>query len=159
MYGDQFREFVCGYWGFKGWGGCHVAVGILLLYLHFSLSLSQFQPIFVFCHHFCYLMSLFQGHVACQNFTLTCRASFAGCVLFISVTKSLKYIKLLFDDVSLPRSELFSQAMACTEVVALCHVMTTSCNWACVFLGSSKLLILPSHVYFQSVGVFNHVMF
>ena len=52
-------------------------------------------------------MSLFQGHVAFQNFTLTCRASFAGCVLFISVTNSLKYIKLLFDDVSLPRSELF----------------------------------------------------
>ena len=97
-------------------------------------------------------MSLFQGHVACQNFTLTCRASFAGCVLFISVTNSLKYIKLLFDDVSLPRSELFSQAMASAEVVALRHVVTTSCNWACVFQGSSKLLILPSHVYFQSVG-------
>ena len=66
-------------------------------------------------------MSLFQGHVAFQNFTLTCRASFAGCVLFISVTNSLKYIKLLFDDVSLPRSELFSQAMASAEVVALHH--------------------------------------
>ena len=50
---DQFGEFVCGYWGLKGWGGCHVAVGILLLYLHFSLSLSQFQPIFVVCRHFC----------------------------------------------------------------------------------------------------------
>ena len=97
-------------------------------------------------------MSLFQGHVAFQNFTLTCRASFAGCVLFISVTNSLKYIKLFFDDVSLPRSELFSQAMASAEVVALRHVVTTSCNWACVFQGSSKLLILPSHVYFQSVG-------
>ena len=73
---------------------------------------------------------------------------------FISVTKSLKYIKLLFDDMSLPRSELFSQAMASAEVVALCHVVTTSCNWACVFPGSSKLLILPSLVYFQSVGFF-----
>ena len=60
---------------------------------------------------------------------------------------------------SLPRSELFSQAMARAEVVALRHVVTTSCNWACVFLGSSKLLILPSLVYFQSVEFFNHVMF
>ena len=45
MYGEQFREFICGYWGLKGWGGCHVAVGILLLYLHFSLLFSKFQPI------------------------------------------------------------------------------------------------------------------
>ena len=60
---------------------------------------------------------------------------------------------------SLPRSELFSQAMASAEVVALCLVVTTSCNWACVFLGSSKLSLLSSHVYFQSVGFFNHVMF
>ena len=81
------------------------------------------------------------------------------CIFFFSVTKSFKYIKLLFDDVSLPRSELFSQAMASAEVVALRHVVTTSCNWACVFLGSSTLLILPSLVYFQSVEFFNHVMF
>ena len=38
-------------------------------------------------------------------------------------------------------------------------LVTTSCNWACVFLGSSKLLILPSLVYFQSIEFFNHVMF
>ena len=120
----------------------------------FLCRFQNFNPSLVVCHHFCCPMSLFQGHVACQNFTLTCRASFAGCVLFISVTNSLKYIKLLFDDVSLPRSELFSQAMASAEVVALRHVVTTPCNWACVFLGSSKLLILPSHVYFQTVGFF-----
>ena len=40
MYGDQFGEFVCGYWGLKG-------------YLHFSLLLSQFQPIF--STHLCHL--------------------------------------------------------------------------------------------------------
>ena len=93
MYGEQFREFICGYWGLKGWGGCHVAVGILLLYLHFSLSLSQFQPIFVVCHHFCCPMSLFQGHVACQNFTLTCRASFVGCVLIYFCNKQFEINK------------------------------------------------------------------
>ena len=87
----------------------------------FLCRFQNFNPSLVVCHHFCCPMSLFQGHVACQNFTLTCRASFAGCVLFISVPNSLKYIKLLFDDVSLPRSELFSQAMASAEVVALRH--------------------------------------
>ena len=29
------------------WGGSHVTVGILLLYLCFSQSLLQFQPIFM----------------------------------------------------------------------------------------------------------------
>ena len=32
---------------FAYWGEIHVAVDILLLYLRFSLSLSQFEPIFV----------------------------------------------------------------------------------------------------------------
>ena len=32
---------------FSYWVGSRVTVGILLLYLHFSLSLSQFQPTFV----------------------------------------------------------------------------------------------------------------
>ena len=41
MYGDQFGEVVCGYWGLKG-------------YLHFSLLLSQFQPIF--STHLCHLL-------------------------------------------------------------------------------------------------------
>ena len=53
---------------FTNWGGSHVTVAILLLYYRFSLSLSQFQPIFVSfvtisavpCHSF-------QGHVACRN--------------------------------------------------------------------------------------------
>ena len=40
MYGDQLGEIVCGYWGLKG-------------YLHFSLLLSQFQPIF--STHLCHL--------------------------------------------------------------------------------------------------------
>ena len=53
MYGDQFGEFVCGYWGLKG-------------YLHFSLLLSQFQPVFVsfvaistsLCHCFKVMLSV-----------------------------------------------------------------------------------------------------
>ena len=55
MYEDQFGEFVHGYWGFKG-------------YLHFSLLLSQFQPIFVsFVAISTSPLSLFQGHIVCQN--------------------------------------------------------------------------------------------
>ena len=38
--------------------------------LFFSLSLSQFQAILVTSYS-AVLMSLFQGHVACRNFTLT----------------------------------------------------------------------------------------
>ena len=57
------------------WGGSHVAGSILLLYLLcsfvFSLSLSQFQPIFgLFVTILLSYMSLFQGHVACHKFTL-----------------------------------------------------------------------------------------
>ena len=47
------------------WGGSQVTVDILLLYLRFSLSLLQFQPISV--SFVCCPMSLFQGHVACRN--------------------------------------------------------------------------------------------
>ena len=55
MYEDQFGEFVCGYWGLKG-------------YLHFSLLLSQFQPIFVSIVAISTSpLLLFQGHVVCQN--------------------------------------------------------------------------------------------
>ena len=55
MYGDQLGEIVCGYWGLKG-------------YLNFSLLLSQFQPVFVsFVLISTSPLSLFQGHVVCQN--------------------------------------------------------------------------------------------
>ena len=38
-------------------------------------------------------MSLFQGHVAFQNFTLTCRASFVGCVLIYFCNKQFEINK------------------------------------------------------------------
>ena len=41
--------------------------------LQFSLSLSQFQPIFMSFIAVSFVLSLFQGHVACLNFTLTGR--------------------------------------------------------------------------------------
>ena len=59
---------------FAYWGGSHVTVvGILLLYLGFCLSLSQFQPIFVsfVTIIFCCPVSLFQSHVSRRNFALT----------------------------------------------------------------------------------------
>ena len=65
---------------FAYWRGGHVAVDILPLYLWFSSSLSVsthvvavavLTHLHVVCRHFTCLMSLFQGHVACLNLTLT----------------------------------------------------------------------------------------
>ena len=65
---------------FAYWRGGHVAVEILPLYLWFSSSLSVsthfvtatvLTHLHVPCRHFTCLMSLFQGHVACLNLSLT----------------------------------------------------------------------------------------
>ena len=52
---------------FVYWGGIHFAVGILLLSFRFSLSMSQFQPIFVSLVTISAPLSLFKGYVDCRN--------------------------------------------------------------------------------------------
>ena len=47
-------------------GESHVAVGILLLYLPFSLSLSHFQPIFLSFIVISDVLFRCLGHVACR---------------------------------------------------------------------------------------------
>ena len=60
---------------FMYWGGSHVPVDILLLYniMRLPSSLSQFRSIFLLliCHRFTCVISLFQSHDVCRNFTLT----------------------------------------------------------------------------------------
>ena len=60
---------------FMCWGGSHVPVDILLLYniMRLPSSLSQFRSIFLLliCHRFTCVISLFQSHDVCRNFTLT----------------------------------------------------------------------------------------
>ena len=60
---------------FMSWGGSHVPVDILLLYniMRLPSSLSQFRSIFLLliCHRFTCVISLFQSHDVCRNFTLT----------------------------------------------------------------------------------------
>ena len=60
---------------FVYWGGSHVPVDILLLYniMRLPSSLSQFRSIFLLliCHRFTCVISLFQSHDVCRNFTLT----------------------------------------------------------------------------------------
>ena len=65
---------------FAYWREGHVAVDMLPLYLWFSLSLpvlthfvtvAVLTHLYVVCRHFTCLMSLFQGHVACLNLSLT----------------------------------------------------------------------------------------
>ena len=60
---------------FMSWGGSHVPVDILLLYniMRLPSSLSQFRFIFLLliCHRFTCVISLFQSHDVCRNFTLT----------------------------------------------------------------------------------------
>lgn len=60
---------------FMYWGGNHVPVDILLLYniMRLPSSLSQFRSIFLLliCHRFTCVISLFQSHDVCRNFTLT----------------------------------------------------------------------------------------
>lgn len=63
----NFKTYSFAYWA----GASYIAVGMLLLYLRFSVALGySFTHLRVVCCHFCD-MSLFQGHVACRNFTLT----------------------------------------------------------------------------------------
>lgn len=61
------------------------------------MPLSVFNPFLCLFHHFIYLvfMSQFQGHEACQNFTLTCPQSlvahnFTGVGLHPSVRGAVK---------------------------------------------------------------------
>ena len=60
---------------FMYWGGSHVPVDILLLYniMRLPSSLSQFRSFFLLliCHRFTCVISLFQSHDVCRNFTLT----------------------------------------------------------------------------------------
>ena len=60
---------------FMYWGGSHVPVDILLLYniMRLPSSLSRFRSIFLLliCHRFTCVISLFQSHDVCRNFTLT----------------------------------------------------------------------------------------
>ena len=64
----NFKTYSFAYWA----GASYIAVGMLLLYLRFSVALSySFTHLRVVCCHFCCDMSLFQVHVACRNFTLT----------------------------------------------------------------------------------------
>ena len=59
-------RFVC--------GGSHVVVDIFLLYFLICIcihAVAVSTPCYVVCRHSCCLMSLFQGHVTCRNFTLT----------------------------------------------------------------------------------------
>lgn len=57
------------------WGGSHVPVDILLRYniMRLPSSLSQFRSIFLLliCHRFTCVISLFQSHDVCRNFTRT----------------------------------------------------------------------------------------
>ena len=52
------------------WGGSHVPVSILLLFAIFPVTVAVWTYRHVACRHFICLMSLFQGHITCQNFTL-----------------------------------------------------------------------------------------
>ena len=55
---------------FAYWGGSHVPVSILLLFAIFPVTVAVWTYRHVDCRHFICLMSLFQGHITCQNFTL-----------------------------------------------------------------------------------------
>ena len=46
---------------------CYFSIVFALL----SVAVAVSTHLCVICHHFCCPMSLFQGHVACQNFTPT----------------------------------------------------------------------------------------
>ena len=67
---------------FMYWGGSHVPVDILLRYniMRLPSSLSQFRSIFLLliCHRFTCVISLFQSHDVCRNFTLTGRRWWQG---------------------------------------------------------------------------------
>ena len=62
----NFKTFHLAYWGRS-----NIAAKIFLLYLHFSVAVMVSTHLCVICCHFCFRMTLFQGHVACQNCTLT----------------------------------------------------------------------------------------
>ena len=55
---------------FAYWGGSHVPVSILLLFAIFPVTIAVSTYLHVACRHFICLMSLFQGHITCRNFTL-----------------------------------------------------------------------------------------
>ena len=84
--------------------GGHVAVDILPLYLWFSLSLSVFTHfvtvavsthLYVVCRHFTCLMSLFQGHVACLNLSLTGPQEWKRAFLWVEKIVDSKGISLV----------------------------------------------------------------
>ena len=56
---------------FAYWRGNYVAVGMFYYYICAFVAVTVSTHLCVVCRHFYCPMSLFQGHIACWNFTLT----------------------------------------------------------------------------------------
>ena len=56
---------------FAYWRGNYVAVGMFYYYICAFVAVTVSTHLCVGCRHICCPMSLFQGHIACWNFTLT----------------------------------------------------------------------------------------